>query len=84
MESIKTAVAGAFLRPWIRRQLGKDWYESLTIWGLVLHESASTLVNEACTLGALDTAFCSDAIGFLETVGKVLIVVGIRRKKSGD
>ncbi len=80
MNKITELLGGMFLRPWIKKQLGKDWWASMTVWGLILHETAEGFVNLACAQGAIEVAACAALVGYLETAGKVLVVLGIRRK----
>ena len=82
MEALKSAIAGSFARSWIQRQLGKDWYRSWTVWGLVIYETADTAVNTACDAGVIEASLCASAIGALQSAGKILVVLGIRRKRN--
>ena len=78
--SIKNAIAGAFLRSWIQKQLGKDWYDSWTVWGLIIYHAAEGAVGAVCGDELMMSAvFCAKATAALKTVGGVLTVLGIRR-----
>ena len=79
MESIKNAIAGAVLRPWIKKKLGKDWYNSWTMWGIVIYAMAEAGAEMACELGALSVEQCFVASRWVENVGKVLVILGVRR-----
>jgi hypothetical protein len=79
-ESVVNIVAGSLVRPYIQKFLGKDWYKSVTVWGLVLWTTGSSLAVAVCETGALSWDFCGDLQTNLESIGQVLTVLGIRRK----
>ena len=84
--SVKNAIAGAFLRSWIQKQLGKDWYDSWTVWGLIIYNTADYAVGAVCGDELMMSAvFCAKATSVLKTFGAVLTVLGIRRaaRKEG-
>lgn len=82
--SAKEVLGGYILRPYIRRLLGKDWFESWTTIGLIVYFAADGAVDAVCgdTL-MLSAVFCAKATAFLKGFGTVLTVLGIRRHKQG-
>ena len=80
VEGTRAAIGGWFLRPYIQQVLGgKDWFESLTVWGLIIFVAADAVTAEVCARGLMSAAWCADAVGFLKTVGGILGVLGVRR-----
>ena len=79
--SIKNAIAGAFLRNWIQKNLGKDWFNSMTIWGLIIYNAADGAMGAVCGGGEMlvSAVLCAKAAAVLKGFGGVLTILGIRR-----
>lgn len=62
--------------------LGKPWYRSFTVWGLLIFVGASGAVDQVCSAGLLSPEHCTLVQEILQKVGGVLTVLGIRRAKE--
>lgn len=60
---------------------GKPWYESLTVWGVIIISTAQTFVTGACDPEAavLGAAACGILVKGLTLVGGILTTFGIRK-----
>lgn len=63
----------------LENMLGKPWFKSLTVWGLILWVGASASLNEACSGGLLASGTCDTLTHITAGVGQVLTFLGIRR-----
>jgi hypothetical protein len=75
-----TIVGGWFLREYIQQFLGKDWFQSLTVWGLIVIAAANAGIDAACQLEIMYIDDCAWAASFFDKIGRVLVVLGIRRR----
>lgn len=76
----RVAVGGWLFRPYIQKVLGgKDWFQSLTVLGLLIFVGAEAVVNEVCARDLASAALCAQAVSFLKTMGGILTVLGVRR-----
>lgn len=71
----------ALLRPAAKSYLGKDWWQSLTVWGVGLYVAAQAIADALCApgMGLLPGDWCPQIASVLDTVGKVLVALGLRR-----
>ena len=79
-EGAVSVVGGWFLRSYIENFLGKAWYRSVTIWGLVAIAAANAGVDAACQLELLHIDNCAWAAGVFDKAGRVLVILGLRRR----
>lgn len=73
-------VSGWFLRSYIEQFLGKSWFQSWTMWGLIIIAAANAGVDTACQLEYLHIDNCTWAASVFDKIGRVLVVLGIRRR----
>jgi hypothetical protein len=75
-------VGGWFLRQYIQQFLGKDWFQSFTMWGLVIIAAAQAGFETACNMETMILSIedCQWIAGFFDGLGRVLVVVGLRRR----
>lgn len=82
---IRQAVGGFFLRQWIVRKLGKDWFDSWTVNGIILIlAGAGGAADAICGDQLLPGDICSQIDHWLTVAGQILTVLGIRRAARGD
>lgn len=62
---------------------GKEWYYSLTVWGLVVYTTGESVVNAICELDLVSQALCNNVLmPAVEKGWVVLGVLGIRRDQN--
>jgi len=78
-ENITHVLGGWVLRRQINRVLGKDWYRSLTIWGLILWTGADSAVRGVCGAGLVPPEYCTPLLKYVMTAGQILTILSVRR-----
>jgi len=58
---------------------GKPIWKSITMWGIAIWTGGAAVLDQACGGGLLSESLCMTLTGWVETVGAVLTVVGLRR-----
>jgi len=61
---------------------GKNWYQSLTAWGLVLFTAGDAIAGEMCNLGIIGPEMCTTIEGWIVKISGVLVGLGLRRAVS--
>lgn len=80
MDRLKAIIGGWFLRDYIRTFLGdKDWFESLTVVGLILVAAAQAGFVSACGQNFLTAEQCATGAVWFTRLGEVMVIFGVRR-----
>jgi hypothetical protein len=80
VKTTKAIAGGLFLRPTIQWFMGgKDWFNSLTAWGLVCWLTAGAGIDAVCTAELVSVDTCKQLNTILTKAGDVLVVLGVRR-----
>jgi hypothetical protein len=83
IEGTRVAIGGWILRPYIQRVLaGKDWFESITVWAMILVLTAEQLVSQMSAYGLLSEVYYDQAVFYLQRTGEILVILGVRRAKA--
>ena len=80
IEAGRAALGGWFLRPYLQKLLGgSDWFQSITVWGLIVVVTAETFVGELGARGFISVDSFDTTVLYLQRAGEILAVLGVRR-----
>ena len=58
---------------------GKSWYKSLTAWGVIVFIVVTSAIDQVCAAGVASDSLCATLTTWSETIGAVLVTLGIRK-----
>jgi hypothetical protein len=79
-DNLTHLAGGWFARRYINNILGgKDWFQSLTVLGLIVWIGAESAVRGVCSAEVVPVEWCTPMLKYVMGFGQILTILGVRR-----